>query len=77
MSNVNSNGETYTSFYWSGSEVERTVFTAGSVRLALESYYEMGWSCYDDRRLVKGDVRTSDAYKHPRLIANESWGEDD
>lgn len=68
---------TFTSFYWLGAEVERLVIQAPTVRAALEYHYECGWSAYDDRRLVEGDVALEDARKTPRLIANESWGEDD
>ncbi len=67
----------FTSFYWLGAEVERTVLTAPSVRKALAFHYELGPNVYDDRRLVEGDVATEDARQRPSLVANESWGEDD
>lgn len=71
------NSRLFTSFYWLGSEVERTVIRASSVRAALEEHYECGWNTYDDRRLVDGDCPTEDALNRPRLVSSESWGEDD
>ena len=66
----------FTSFYWLGPMVEREVINAPSVEAALAFHYQLGWNSYDDRRLVAGDVATEDAAKHPRIVANESWGEE-
>jgi len=50
----------YTSFYWLGAEVERTVFEAESDGAALREHDEMGWNAYDDRVLLAGDVSAAE-----------------
>jgi len=54
---------TYTSFYWLGSDVTRTVFQAETDGAALREHEDLGPNAYDDRRLLAGDVSTADLAK--------------
>ncbi len=54
---------TYTSFYWLGSKVQRTVFQAETDGAALREHDENGWNAYDDRSLLAGDVSLEDLAK--------------
>lgn len=54
---------TYTSFYWLGAEVQRTVFQAETDGAAFTEHDEGGWNAYDDRLLLAGDVALEDLAK--------------